>query len=137
MSEAKILRELSARVLAEEPRRELDADVAEVIGLSEWIALKYQDWLAGDDDTPSLQAEFRRVYAPRYTTSHDAAFAAMPAGWRIWEIIHTDEGFIARFYHVDRRWPTPMPQPCPDLPRALTAAGLLARAVDAEQGETT
>jgi hypothetical protein len=107
------LRALAARVLAEEPSDELRDAVLDAIG----------------HHVPP--GAFYDLWRPNPLTSHDAAFDAMPAGWRIITITQTDHGYIAKigrgifFAHNSYT-------PVPDLPPALTAAGLLARAVDAE-----
>lgn len=118
------LRALAARVLAEEPSRELMDAVLIEMG---WITDGKDYWRRRGSLT------WQRFPPPNPLTSHDAAFAAMPAGWTyrasndgcihviVWQKIEPDGIIIAH--------------EALSLPRALTAAGLLARAVDAEQGD--
>ena len=131
MTTAAELRALADRVCAEEPSRELDADIAGVVGLPEWIALKYQKWLAGDDDTPALQYEFRRVYAPHYTTSRDDAAAMMPAGWFVTIREYSD---LWRVFACSRSSAIDNTD-APTEPRARTAAALRVRAAVMEDGD--
>lgn len=124
------LRALAARVLAEEPSRELRDAIEDALGTARFIF---------DDN-----GKGRRRESPNPLTSHDAAFGVMPAGWML--VITTGPG---KNCTVDAAWdygdgPEPDPETwrtacaeAPTLPRALTAAGLLARAVDAENKETS
>lgn len=112
------LRALAARVLAEEPSDELRSAVLDAIG----------------HHVPD--GAFFDMWRPNPLTSHDAAFVAMPAGWTVHLFQTRDGDWHVQLYDPScmMRWATL--NPIPSLPRALTAAGLLARAIEAEQ-ETT
>lgn len=121
------LRALAARVLAEEPSEELRDAVLDA------LKIPSREPAIEEDGTPS---GFVFIECDPLI-SHDAAFAAMPDAWEIticqeksrWCVIlrcpeaEGDDGNIV------------IEEYAPTLPRALTAAGLLARAVDAEQGD--
>lgn len=113
------LRALAARALAEEPSRELRGAI--------WAALGWtqdgQYWQ--HKDTPNS----RQMFEPdNPLTSHDAAFGAMPAGWRVRTGWLDDGSFYAFSRHADHD--DTVHANAPTLPRAVTAAGLMARAVE-------
>lgn len=121
------LRALAARVLGEEPSEELRNAVLVALG---W-KMDIKPLAAGL--LPLMQSPAGHVTSlpPNPLTSHDAAFGAMPAGWRILAIEQTDEGYTARIgrgIFIASNCYTPVA----DIPRAVTAAGLLARAADME-----
>lgn len=131
------LRALAARVLGEEPSDELRNVVLVALG---W-KMDIEPLAAGL--LPLMQSPAGHVTSlpPNPLTSHDAAFGAMPAGWML--VISTAPG---KNCTVDAAWdygdgPEPDPEnwrtahaEAPDIPRAVTAAGLLARAAEMEQG---
>jgi hypothetical protein len=131
------LRALAARVLGEEPSRELDADIWDALGLTYAAELAAKDWMRRHKNRP--RRDYLLAWSPAFTASHDAAFGAMPAGWML--VISTAPG---KNCTVDAAWdygdgPEPDPEnwrtahaEAPSLPRAVTAAGLLARAADME-----
>lgn len=106
------LRALAARVLGEEPSDELRNAVLDAIG----------------HHVPS--GAFFDMWRPNPLTSHDAAFGAMPAGWRVRTGWLDDGSFYAFSRHADHD--DTVHANAPTLPRAVTAAGLLARAAEME-----
>ena len=112
------LRALAARVLAEEPSRELMDAVLIEMG---WITDGKDYWRRRGSLT------WQRFPPPNPLTSHDAAFAAMPAGWILLCVTQTRTEFSVSAHNPNRSL-TIIRATCTDLPRALTAAGLLARA---------
>ena len=120
------LRALSARVLAEEPSDELRNAVLVALG---W-EMDIEPLAAGL--LPLMQSPAGHVTSlpPNPLTSHDAAFGAMPAGWRICWIEQGDNGYSVTLLHFDLALVASAE--ATDLPRAVTAAGLLARAAEME-----
>lgn len=107
------LRALAARVVAEEPTFALECEIRNAV----------------EPDGPTVPR--------RYLTSHDAAFGAMPAGWRIIKLMEQVEwGFSVEIWK--QGCPIIWVRPSVDLPagltapRAVTAAGLMARAAEME-----
>lgn len=125
------LRALAARVVGEEPSDELRNAVLVALG---W-KMDIEPLAAGL--LPLMQSPAGHVTSlpPTPLTSHDAAFGAMPAGWTLHLFQTPDEGWHVQLYDPScmMRWATM--DRATDLPRAVTAAGLLARAADIEQGD--
>ncbi len=126
------LRALAARVLGEEPSRELDADIWDALGLTYAAELAAKDWMRRHKNRP--RRDYLLAWSPAFTASHDAAFGAMPAGWRIWGIEHRDDGYRVALFEPDQGGTIRVKVDVdgPTLPRAVTAAGLLARAAEME-----
>jgi CubicO group peptidase (beta-lactamase class C family) len=128
------LRALAARVLGEEPSRELDADIWDALGLTYAAELAAKDWMRRHKNRP--RRDYLLAWSPAFTASHDAAFGAMPAGWMVFGIAERERGgFDVTLYKP--RHPTEMIVTATSptlLPRAVTAAGLLARAAEMEEG---
>lgn len=124
------LRALAARVLGEEPSEELRNAVLVALG---W-KMDIEPLAAGL--LPLMQSPVGHVTSlpPNPLTSHDAAFGAMPAGWMVFGIAERERGgFDVALYKP--RHPTEMIVTATSptlLPRAVTAAGLMARAADME-----
>lgn len=128
------LRALAARVLGEEPSRELDADIWDALGLTYAAELAAKDWMRRHKNRP--RRDYLLAWSPAFTTSHDAAFGAMPAGFTV-QITQEDRGLWR--VDVSARWDTDDEMTewlfdvhAPSLPRAVTAAGLMARAAEME-----
>lgn len=122
------LRALAARVLGEEPSRELDADIWDALGLTYAAELAAKDWMRRHKNRP--RRDYLLAWSPAFTASHDAAFGAMPAGWRVRTGWLDDGSFYAFSRHADHD--DTVHANAPSLPRAVTAAGLLARAAEME-----
>ena len=125
------LRALAARVLGEEPSRELDADIWDALGLTYAAELAARDWMRRHKNRP--RRDYLLAWSPAFTASHDAAFGAMPAGYSVIIEQHPSAWVVTV---MRQHGPTYQQSVCsieaPTLPRAVTAAGLLARAADME-----
>lgn len=123
------LRALAARVLADEPSDELRDAV--LIALGWYVPMNISQYWLRPDGSPCHDSQ-----PPNPLTSHDAAFAAMPAGYPVIIEQHPSAWLVTV---MRQHGPTYQQSVCSveatTFPRALTAAGLLARAVDAEQGD--
>lgn len=120
------LRALAARVVAEEPSRELDADIWDALGLTYAAELAAKDWMRRHGNRP--RRDYLLAWSPAFTISHDAAVAAMPAGWSFIIRVQDDGWSSVSAAKGDRV----VKEGAPDFPRALTAAGLMARAAEDE-----
>ena len=121
------LRALAVRVLSKETSLELETAVLEAMG---WEYIE-KDHLWAKFVPPDDYENRTFVQLPRPYASHDDAFAAIPEGWRLRTIAQTDDGYVAKLgkgtFSVHNAY-----TPVPDLPRALTAISMIARAVDLE-----
>ena len=117
------LRALAARVLGEEPSETLLIEVRDAaFPAPRGYGGPYERW------QHKVAALGRLI---RGGHRFEFAFAMIPAGWRILAIEQTDEGYTARIgrgIFIASNCYTPVA----DLPRAVTAAGLMARAAEME-----
>lgn len=121
------LRALAARVVGEEPSDELRNAVLVALG---W-KMDIEPLAAGL--LPLMQSPAGHVTSlpPNPLTSHDAAFGTMPAGWMVSHIAQDAGGFYVELYPIASMGHL-VNAAATDLPRAVTAAGLLARAAEME-----
>lgn len=123
-----LLRDLAQRVRTEDPSKDLDAEIAEAVGhrvkwhvsngtMDPYAAIYWQ--------TPHPRAGMKEPL-PRFTTSIDAAAALMPEGWHI-TIEYFGAGWEVNMYQTDAEDDDILRVRAPTLPRAWTAASLLAR----------
>ena len=69
------LRALAARVLGEEPSRELDADIWDALGLTYAAELAARDWMRRHKNRP--RRDYLLTWSPAFTASHDVSEAGM------------------------------------------------------------
>jgi hypothetical protein len=125
---ARALLALAERVCAEEPSRELDADIWDTTGLTDDNEAHGREWCRRN---ALPRRRYLIAWSPAYTTDLNAAAGAMPEGWRIWEIQQDASGFDVALFNPSRN-PWIARVRAPDEPRARTAAAL--RAMAAEVG---
>lgn len=130
---ARALLALADRVCAEEPSRELDADVWDTIGLTPIQEKFARDWCYQNGHQSGRTDLTRRLYllawSRAYTTSRDAAAGAMPDEWSVYRIEQNSGWWHVSLMGWDDRSVSGF---APDEPRARTAAAL--RAMAAEVG---